>query len=101
MLTSKHHEGFANWCSPESFNWNACDNGPKRNLVADLTSSVRSAGIRMGLYHSIFEWYHPLYLQDKANGYNTSRYVDEVYYPQAVELNKAYQPDLIWSDGDW
>ena len=27
--------------------------------------------------------------------------MDEVYYPQAVELNKAYQPDLIWSDGDW
>ena len=28
VLTSKHHEGFTNWCSPEAFGWNACDNGP-------------------------------------------------------------------------
>lgn len=101
VLTSKHHEGFTNWCSKESFNWNSCDTGPKRDLVADLTKSVRAAGLHMGLYHSIFEWFHPLYLQDKANNFTTRRYVDEVYYPQAVELNKLYQPDLIWSDGDW
>lgn len=55
----------------------------------------------MGLYHSIFEWFHPLYLADKANGYTTSRYVDEVYLPQAKEINTLYKPDLIWSDGDW
>lgn len=55
----------------------------------------------MGLYHSIFEWFHPLYLADKANNYSTSRYVDEVYLPQAKEINTLYKPDLIWSDGDW
>ena len=38
-------------------------------------------------YHSIFEWFHPLYLADKAAGYATSRYVDEVYLPQAKEIN--------------
>jgi alpha-L-fucosidase len=60
----------------------------------------------MGLYHSLYEWFHPLYLQDKASGgnkttgYNTSRYVDEVLYPQQLEINKLYKPDLIWSDGD-
>lgn len=101
VLTSKHHEGFTNWCSAEAFNWNACDAGPHRDLVGDLASSVRAAGLHMGLYHSIFEWFHPLYLQDKAAGYRTRRFVDEVYYPQALEINKRYKPDLIWSDGDW
>jgi alpha-L-fucosidase len=101
VLTSKHHEGWCNWCSAEAFGWNACDNGPKRDLVGDLTASVRNAGLRMGLYHSIFEWFHPLYLDDKANNFTTSRYVDEVYLPQAKEINTLYQPDLIWSDGDW
>ena len=101
VLTSKHHEGFANWCSAEAWNWNACDVGPKRDLVGELTDAVRAAGLRMGLYHSIFEWFHPLWLADKAANLTTSRYVDEVYLPQAKDLNMKYKPDLIWSDGDW
>lgn len=101
VLTSKHHEGFTNWCSQESFNWNACESGPHRDLVGGLTDSVRAAGLHMGLYHSIFEWFHPLYLQDKANNYTTRRFVDEVYMPEAREINMRYKPDLIWSDGDW
>ena len=69
--------------------------------AGDLTRSVRAAGLRMGLYHSIFEWFHPLFLEDKANGFRTRRYVDEVYFPEALEINRRYKPDLIWSDGDW
>jgi hypothetical protein len=26
---------------------------------------------RFGLYHSLFEWYHPLYLKDKDNNWNS------------------------------
>ena len=33
VLTSKHHEGFTNWPSNVSFNWNSMDVGPKRDLV--------------------------------------------------------------------
>ena len=100
VLTSKHHEGFTNWCSAESWNWNACDIGPKRDLVGALTKSVRAAGLRMGLYLSMYEWYHPLYVADAAANFTTSRYVDEVYWPQAKEINNLFQPDLLWSDGD-
>lgn len=101
VLTAKHHEGWTNWCSPEAWTWSSCESGPHRDLVGDLTKSVRSAGLHMGLYHSIYEWYNPLYLQDWDNNLTTSRYVDEVYMPQAKDLNIKYAPDLIWSDGDW
>lgn len=50
---------------------------------------------------SLFEWFHPLYLQDKANGFKTSRYVDEVMMPQIKRLVTEYEPDIVWSDGDW
>ena len=42
MLTAKHHEGFTNWGSPNSWNWNSVDNGPHRDLVGDLGKAVRN-----------------------------------------------------------
>lgn len=39
------------------------DVGPHRDLVGDLTNSVRAAGLHMGLYHSLREWYNPLFLE--------------------------------------
>jgi hypothetical protein len=44
----------------------------------------------MGLYLSMYEWYHPLYMQDHANNFTTSRYVDEIYQPQARDLVLKY-----------
>ena len=38
---------------------------------------------------------------DKASGYKTSEYVDEILLPQLTELVNRYKPDVLWSDGDW
>ena len=38
-----------------------------RDVVGELAEAIRGqGGVRFGLYHSLFEWYHPLYLQDKV-----------------------------------
>ena len=37
VLTSKHHEGWTNWRSNVSWNWNSVDNGPHRDLVGKIT----------------------------------------------------------------
>lgn len=42
VLTAKHHEGFTNWGSPVSWNWNSVDTGPHRDLVGDLGEAVRN-----------------------------------------------------------
>lgn len=42
VLTAKHHEGFTNWESPVSWNWNSVDTGPHRDLVGDLGEAVRN-----------------------------------------------------------
>jgi hypothetical protein len=40
--------------------------------LGDLATALRSrTNITFGLYHSMFEWFHPLYLEDKQNGYKT------------------------------
>ena len=95
VLTSKHHEGFALWPSAHSWNWNAMDVGPHRDLVGDLTEAVKKEGLNMGFYFSLYEWFNPLY---KAN---VDKYVDEHMLPQLKDLVNRYHPDVVWPDGEW
>jgi alpha-L-fucosidase len=84
VLTSKHHEGFCNWDSrslPHTWNWNAMDVGPRRDLVGDLAKAVKNTTsdftqqkLHFGLYHSLFEWYNPMYREDLANNCTTNHF---------------------------
>ena len=89
--------------------------GPNRDLVADLSASVRAAGLRMGLYHSLREWFHPLYLQvlpillffhfffhfftplvilllqDQKDNCSTTSFVDEIITPTLMQLVNTYK----------
>lgn len=95
VLTSKHHDGFALWPSRESWNWNAVDAGPHRDLAGDLANAVKKTGLHMGFYYSLYEWYNPLYKQD------VKKYVDQHMLPQLKDLVMRYNPDIIWPDGEW
>eukprot|EP01121_Diplochlamys_sp_Union-15-3_P006860 TRINITY_DN1740_c0_g1_i2.p1 TRINITY_DN1740_c0_g1~~TRINITY_DN1740_c0_g1_i2.p1 ORF type:complete len:456 (+),score=65.14 TRINITY_DN1740_c0_g1_i2:87-1454(+) len=96
VMTSKHHEGYTLWPSNLSWNWNSVDNPPHRNLVADLSTAVRNAGLRMGYYYSLYEWFHPLYI-----GGNPKQYVEEIMIPQLYDLVLTYKPDVLYVDGEW
>lgn len=115
VLTSKHHDGYCLWPtkSPYSKDWNAMDIGPKRDLVGELTSAVKSSGLKMGLYYSIIEWesswtsrtksgyYLPKKIVDKYK-IPEDQYVDKHLIPQLKELVETYEPSLIFSDGgEW
>jgi len=95
VLTSKHHEGFCLWPSMESWNWNAVDIGPHRDLAGDLTKAVKARGLKMGFYYSLYEWFNPLYRSD------VHRYVAEHMLPQLKDLVLRYEPALVWPDGEW
>ena len=100
VLTSKHHDGFCLWPSKEADQswgrpWNAVSVGPKRDVLGDLTNSVRKAGLKMGYYYSLMEWYNPVFLKNK------SAYVMDVMIPQFKDLVTRYKPAVIFSDGEW
>ncbi|KAK7872782.1 hypothetical protein R5R35_011907 [Gryllus longicercus] len=102
VLTSKHHDGYTLWPSKYSFSWNSMTVGPRRDLVGELAGSIRSkTNLKFGLYYSLYEWFNPLYLQDKKNQYATQLYVTQHVVPQLQEIVKDYKPAVIWSDGDW
>jgi alpha-L-fucosidase len=82
------------WPSTHSFNWNSMAVGPKRNLLGlkdfcirfffyvvllgELATAIRNrTSLVFGLYYSLFEWFNPVYLQDKANNF-TTQYFPEV-----------------------
>jgi len=95
VLTSKHHEGFALWPSAQSTNWNSVDIGPHRDLCGDLTQAVKAAGLKMGFYYSLYEWYHPLFRS------NPAKYAEQHMIPQITDLVNRYEPDLLFGDGEW
>jgi alpha-L-fucosidase len=95
VLTSKHHEGFTLWPSPQSWNWNSVDIGPHRDICGDLSTAVKDAGLHMGFYYSLYEWFNPLYRS------NLEHYVDHHMLPQMKDLVTRYEPDILWPDGEW
>jgi alpha-L-fucosidase len=103
VLTAKHHEGFTLWPSAGSPNWNAGEVGPRRDLVGDLSQAVKGRGLRMGLYYSFYEWFHPDYrgqVRNDADRQSLNRYVEQHMLPQMRELVTRYQPDIFWADGE-
>ena len=95
VLTSKHHDGFALWPSAYSPRWNAQVLGPHRDLAGELTAAVKQAGLHMGFYYSLLEWGDPLYKE------NIGRWVAEMNLPQMKELVTRYEPEVVWTDGEW
>ena len=63
VFTTKHCSGWTNFPSAEHWNWNSVDAGPHMDVTGNLTAAIRKQGLYMGLYHSLTEWFHPLFLQ--------------------------------------
>jgi alpha-L-fucosidase len=100
VLTSKHHDGYTLWPSKEAskswgFPWTAAEVGPKRDLLGDLFDAVRKTSVRPGMYYSLYEWFNPIWKTDRK------KYVDTHMWPQMKELLTKYQPEVLFTDGEW
>lgn len=105
VLTSKHHDGFCLFPSRYT-DYHSVHQGPKRNIVGELTHSVRSAGLKMGLYYSgAIDWTYspaPIFTesQNMSNTSPTYAYADYAFN-QVRELIDDYQPSILWNDIGW
>ncbi|MGJ8762347.1 MAG: alpha-L-fucosidase [Polaribacter sp.] len=108
VFTTKHHDGFCKWDSKLT-DWDVMDATPfKRDIVGELATACKEAGIELGFYYSIADWHHPEYDATYSNrqGYHfnpnseadITKYMDFMY-GQIKELCENYQPKLFWFDG--
>lgn len=94
-LVSKHHDGFCLYPSKYAWNWNSWDVGPHRDFCMELREAMEGTGVKFGVYHSVYEWVHPLYLE------SPERYALEHLHPMLKELIERYQPYTLFTDGEW
>jgi len=63
-------------CFFDIVNFQYCEDCIIISHTGDLAAAIRNyTDIHFGLYYSLFEWYHPLFLQDKANQFKTNDYM--------------------------
>ena len=106
VLTSKHHDGYALWPSPESPYYNSVAVGSGRDLAGEFCKAMRDAGLRRGFYFSMLEYANPLYPGIRDGKPSPSALAPEewnrrVNLPQLKELAENYEADIIWPDGEW
>ncbi|HZK38596.1 MAG TPA: alpha-L-fucosidase [Clostridia bacterium] len=94
-IVSKHHDGFCMYQSDYAWNWNSVDVGPHKDFCAQLKAACDKTDVKFGAYHSVYEWYHPLYLKDPE------QYAVEHLIPMLKEFIEKYQPHTLFTDGEW
>ena len=81
--------------SSYAWKWNSVDVGPHRDFAMELKEALVGMDVRFGVYHSLYEWDHPLYVRDPE------RYSVEHLLPMMKELIEKYQPATLFTDGEW
>lgn len=98
VLTAKHHEGFCLWNS-KTCRFNAVNSGARRDLFEEYVEAAREAGLKVGVYYSLGDWYNP----DWARGWQGDLAARERFmqYTHALvrELMTSYgRIDVLWYD---
>ncbi|KAL1311382.1 hypothetical protein AAFC00_001550 [Neodothiora populina] len=128
VLTTKHHDGFANFDTGNSTNRNSILYGPQRDLLAELFDAAEKyqPHLKRGTYFSLPEWFNPDFApygfqQTPANssvswpGMETHNpytgalepytgrvpindFISDLMVPQMEILAYNYSTDIMWCD---
>ncbi len=116
VITTKHHEGFANWPSAVSdqdiaatkFGKPIAEGGRGRDPLRELADACEVHGLKLGFYYSLLDWAHPDYLPRREWD---ARPIDGAQYARYTQFMRAQVKELLdgrygkiavlWGDGDW
>ncbi len=111
---AEHHDGFAMWNTRYS-PWNAAKMGPKRDVVGELSKSIKQHGMKfLTAFHNAEHWfYFPTW--DKRYDVSDPRFAGlygdshdpadlpskkflDVWLGKLTEVVDHYEPDIVWFD---
>lgn len=100
VFTTMHHEGFRMYdtaLSPyNSFNY--CG----RDLVQEMVTAARKRGLKIGLYHSLNNWFDSPDAVDALEDKASYEVFIKNTFARLEELVKRFSPiDIVWYDGWW
>ncbi|MHA1890059.1 MAG: alpha-L-fucosidase [Promethearchaeota archaeon] len=102
VLVTKHHDGFCLW-PPEKKHPTKEGYHSSRDIVGELSRSVKANGMEMGVYYSsLLDWsFTPTPITGIGSQLNNEPRDD--YYPRMVEahwheLIDTIEPGILWSD---
>lgn len=110
VLTTKHHEGFCLFDS-QLTDFKSTNTRCGRDLVREYVDAFRAEGIKVGFYHSLFDWHHPDYphyghynhpMRDneayKDHQPNLDRYLAYLHGQVRELLTNYGKIDILWFD---
>jgi alpha-L-fucosidase len=98
VLTTKHHEGFCLWNS-RTCRYNAVNSAAKRDLLAEYVQAVRDAGLKVGLYYSLGDWFHPDWVAGISGDDAARERFMQYTHALVKELMTDYgRIDILWYD---
>jgi alpha-L-fucosidase len=104
-ITARHHDGFCLW--PTAFtDYNIMNSPYKKDVVGALAAACKKQGIKLCIYYSVLDWYHPDYPIHSAKDQSVDPTSDMGRYVtfmknQLKELITKYDPYMLWFDGAW
>jgi alpha-L-fucosidase len=110
VLTAKHHDGFCLFDSKLT-DYKATNTKAGRDLVREFVDAFREEGLKVGLYFSLIDWYHPDYpafgdrihpMRDdeafRRDPATFDRYLDYMHGQVRELLTNYGKLDLMWFD---
>ena len=101
VFTTMHHEGFRMYDSALS-DYTSMKSRAKRDFVAETIAVAKKYGLKIGLYHSLNNWYDKPdavdALEDKEK-YNV--FIKNTFARLEELVNKFNPIDILWYDGWW
>lgn len=110
VLTAKHHDGFCLFDSAYT-DFKSTNTKLGRDIVAEYVEAVRREGLKVGLYFSLLDWYHPDYphygdlhhpMRNRPEYSNENRDFDRYVtylHNQVREICTNYgKLDVLWFD---